>query len=257
MMTTAHRLLSVCISLTLCAALGTGCSRSTHTTSVLAAEQPGAETAARIERGKLIFDQTPKYAAAYVGNQMACGNCHLQSGTVPFASPLIDVAGLFPMFSKRAGRTITLEDRIQECFTRSENGHPLPHDSEEMRSLTAYINSLSRNPVQGVPFPGRGLVKLPELAGDPVRGQTVYAAQCASCHGAEGAGIPPMLPPVWGPGSYNDGAGMDTIEKAAAFVQHNMPQNQPGSLTPQQAFDVAAFLRSKPRPKFNPIYKQY
>jgi thiosulfate dehydrogenase len=41
---------------------------------------------------------------------------------------------------------------------------------------------------------------------------------------------------------------MSREERAASFIWHNMPQSSPGSLTPQQAFDVAAFINSHPRP---------
>lgn len=207
--------------------------------------------------GKLIFDQTPQYAAAYVGNRLACADCHLRSGTMPKAAPLVDIANLFPMFNKRAGRVISMQERFQECFVRSENGHPLPENSEEMKALTAYVDWLSRSGVPGKAFPGRGFVKLPQLTGDPVRGKTIYAAQCASCHGVDGAGVPPVLPALWGPNSYNDGAGMNNPVKMAAFVAHNMPQNHPGTLTPQEAYDVAAFVHSMPRPQFNQAYRHY
>jgi thiosulfate dehydrogenase len=69
------------------------------------------------------------------------------------------------MYNKRAVRVISLEDRIQECFTRSENGRPLPSHSSEMQALVAYINWLSRTEVKGVPYKGRGLVKLAALTG--------------------------------------------------------------------------------------------
>jgi thiosulfate dehydrogenase len=82
-----------------------------------------------IHQGKLIFDETPKYAGSYVGNKLACNDCHLQSGTAAYAAPMIDLSGLFPMFNKRAGHVISLQSRIQECFTRSEAGRPLPEDS--------------------------------------------------------------------------------------------------------------------------------
>lgn len=161
------------------------------------------------------------------------------------------------MFNKRAGHEISLQDRIQECFTRSENGHPLPYDSQEMKALTAYIDWLSRDGVKGKPYRGRGFVKLAELDGDAPRGKQVYATQCAGCHGTDGAGVPPVLPPVWGPNSYNDGAGMNDPKKMAAFLIHNMPQNHPGSLSPQEAWDVSAYVHSMPRPKFNEAYKHF
>ena len=208
-------------------------------------------------QGKLIFDETPKYARAYVGNKLTCGDCHIQSGTAPHAAPMIDLAGLFPMFNKRAGHVISLENRIQECFTRSEAGSPPAANSSEVQALVAYINWLSRDGVKGKAFPGRGLVKIPALKGDPVAGKAIYVAQCAGCHGADGAGVPPILPAVWGNDSFNDGAGMNQPAKMAAFVLHNMPQNHPGTLSPQQAWEVSAYIHTMPRPKFNQAYSQY
>jgi thiosulfate dehydrogenase len=210
-----------------------------------------------VAQGKLIFDQTPEYAAAYVGSKLACSDCHIQSGTAKFAAPMIDVAGLFPMFSKRAGHVISLQNRIQECFARSEAGKPLPDDSPEMEALVAYIDWLSRDGVKGKPYIGRGLVKLPALTGDPVTGKVIYDSQCAACHGRDGAGTPPVLPPVWGSGSFNDGAGINNPANMAAFVLHNMPQNHPGTLTSQQAYDVSTYIHTKPRPKFNQAYEKY
>ncbi|MHB1699778.1 MAG: c-type cytochrome [Acidobacteriaceae bacterium] len=211
----------------------------------------------QIHLGKLIFDETPKYASAYVGNKLSCSDCHIQSGTAAHAAPMINVANLFPMFNKRAGRVISLQERFQECFARSENGRPLPMDSVEMKALTAYVNSLSIKGKKGEAYKGRGFVKIDELVGNPVKGKSLYASKCAGCHGADGAGTPPILPPVWGPNSYNDGAGMDDPKKMAAFLVRNMPQNYPQSLTAQDAFDVAAFMHSMPRPKFNQAYKNY
>jgi thiosulfate dehydrogenase len=210
-----------------------------------------------VHQGKLIFDETPNYAGEYVGDKLSCSNCHLKSGTVPFASPMIDISGLFPMFNQRAGHIISLKNRIQECFARSQNGKPLPEDSKEMVALVAYIDWLSRDEVKDKPYKGRGLVKLPALIGDPVNGKVIYASQCAICHGSNGVGAPPALPPLWGADSFNDGAGMHDTAKMAAFVVHNMPQNNPGSLTPQQAYDVAAFIHTMPRPQFNQAYKSY
>lgn len=208
-------------------------------------------------QGKLIFDDTPKYARAYVRNKLACNDCHIQSGTAAHAAPMIDLAGLFPMFNKRAGHVISLENRIQECFTRSEAGSPPATNSPEVQALVAYIDWLSRDGEKGKAWPGRGLVKIPTLTGDPVAGKVVYVAQCAGCHGSDGAGVPPILPAVWGNDSFNDGAGMNKPAKMAAFVLHNMPQNHPGTLSPQQAWDVSAYIHTMPRPKFDQAYRLY
>ncbi|MGC9197664.1 MAG: c-type cytochrome [Acidobacteriaceae bacterium] len=230
---------------------------ATPSTTSESANSSPAQESSLVQQGKLIFDKTPVYAAAYVGNTLSCNDCHLQSGTAPHVAPMIDLAGLFPSFSKRAGHVITLQNRIQECFVRSENGKPLPVDSPQMKAMVAYIDWLSRDQDKAKPYPGRGLITLPALIGDPGRGKLIYASQCAACHGVDGAGVPPVLPAVWGKNSYNDGAGMNKIAKMARFVAYTMPQTHPGILTPQEAYDVSAYIHTMPRPKFNPAYKVY
>lgn len=240
--------------------IAVGCSRhrGAATQVARAGSQPLHAGDSLAAKGELLFDRTPKYASQYVGNKLACGDCHAASGKQGYAAPMIDVAGLFPQYSKRAGHMISLKDRLNECFVRSENGKPLPADSPEMLALVAYIDSLSKGQKHGEPYAERGLVKMPKLKGDAVSGKEIYVkAGCVTCHGADGAGVPPFLPPLWGPGSFNDGAGMDKPEKMAAYVYHNMPQNHPGSLTPQQAYDVAAYVQKMPREKLNPAYKSY
>src|SRR6185503_732228 len=199
-----------------------------------------------IRLGFRVFNDTPKFAAKYVGNKMSCGHCHSGSGTVPYSIPLVGVPGMFPLYRDRENEVVTFEERIEQCFQRSENGHRVPNSSPEMVGLVAYAQWLSKDQVTGRPFPGRGLVNLPELSGDSEKGAQIYSQRCAICHGAEGAGRLPAIPAVWGPDAYNTGAGMYNIAKMAAFVQHNMPQSDPGSLTPQEAYDVAAYIHSKP-----------
>jgi thiosulfate dehydrogenase len=233
--------------------------QQTPTTSATSSQPAtsGDQERQLVRQGRTIFDETPRYASAYTGAKISCGDCHIHSGTEPYAAPMIDLAGQFPAYSERAGRVISLEDRIQECFTRSENGRPLPPQSREMQALVAYIHLLSRSEVRGKPYRGRGLVKLIALSGNATEGKQEYAARCASCHRPDGSGSPPSMPPVWGPTSFNDGAGLNRTENMAEFLFHNMPQNRPGTLTPQQSFDIAAYIHTMPRPKFNEAYKGY
>lgn len=218
---------------------------------------PAGPLGESIRLGRLLFNETPVYASAYTNAKVRCQSCHLAGGTRPYASPVVGLPALFPMYNERAGRDISLEDRIQECFVRSQNGRPLDPAGPEMRALKDYIVWLSQPEPGRQPFEGRGLIKLPDLQPDPVRGQAVYAAQCAGCHGDHGQGNAPQFPPLWGEASFNDGAGMNGIRKMAAFVQHNMPHTRPGILTPQQAYDVASYIHMQPRPAFNPAYKRY
>ena len=207
--------------------------------------------------GKRIFHDTPNEARPYVGARLACASCHLNDGTTPYAAPMTGIAPLFPEFSPRVKRMISLRDRIDECFILSENGRPLPENGKEMAAMVAYIESLSTQNDGGAEPSGRGLVNLPALSGNPQRGEAIYAAQCAACHGSEGNGVGSTNPPLWGPESFNDGAGMSGIENMAAFVVKNMPPTSTGSLTPQQAFDVSSYIHTKPRPKYNPAFDKY
>ncbi len=203
-----------------------------------------------IRLGMHVFNETPKYAERYVGNKMSCTHCHVNGGTVSGGIPMIGLPGIFPMYRDREKTVITFEERIEQCFQRSENGHRVPNDSPEMTGLVAYAQWLSKDQVTGRQFPGRGLVNIPELNGDAEKGSEIYKEKCAVCHGTEGAGKPPAIPALWGPAAYSDGAGMHLVAKMAAFVQHNMPQTDPGSLTPQEAYDVAAYVHSKPHEHF-------
>jgi len=204
-----------------------------------------------IRLGLRVLNNTPKYAAPYVGNKMSCGHCHIESGTVAGGIPLVGVPGMFPVYRDREKTVITFEERIEQCFQRSEHGRRVPNDDPIMVGLVAYAQWLSKGQVTGQPFPGRGFVKLPELNGDRDRGGQIYALQCALCHGEDGAGKPNAIPAVWGPNAYDEGAGMNDIAKMAAFVQHNMPQTDPESLSAQEAYDVAAYINSKPHEPFN------
>jgi thiosulfate dehydrogenase len=169
---------------------------------------------------------------------------------------LVGSPNWFPMFSDRAKRDITLEDRIQECVTRSESGSPLPPDGPEMNALLSYFDWISQTGPK-IEAPSRGLASVPALPSDRMRGQAVYKQNCSGCHGEDGAGVAGILPALWGPAAYNEGAGMNQVRKMAAFVLRNMPQNNPGSLTPQQAYDVAAYVASKPHSPYNHAYDIY
>src|SRR5437016_9052753 len=82
-------------------------------------------------------------AKRFAGNNLACGNCHLQAGTKKFGIPLFGLFGEFPRYSARSGAQMTIEDRFNSCMTRSMNGRALPVSAPEMQAMVAYIKFLS------------------------------------------------------------------------------------------------------------------
>lgn len=211
---------------------------------------------------KYIGPNVPDAAKRYAGNNLACGNCHLMAGTKKFGIPLFGLFGDFPQYSARSGRDISLEDRINACMTRSMNGRAMPDDAPEMQAIVAYIKFLSSGVSAGKQLPGMGTGKMPEMsrAANPTRGGVIYARVCAACHNTDGSGIRNsapgtdlgyMMPPLWGPDSFNDGAGMARIINAANFVHFNMPHGADyldPRLSVEDAWDVAAYVVSQPRP---------
>jgi thiosulfate dehydrogenase len=209
-----------------------------------------------------IGPEVPDRGMRFAGNNLACGNCHLEAGTKKFGIPLFGLFGEYPRYSARAGAEVAIGDRLDSCMTRSMNGRPLPAGGPELEALIAYIKFLSTGVPPGKILPGLGVGKMPELdrAADPGRGQTIYANTCAACHDPDGKGVRRslpttdlgyMVPPLWGGDSFNDGAGMARLITAANFLHFNMPHGADylnPQLTAQEAWDVAAYVISQPRP---------
>jgi len=217
---------------------------------------PGGQLGDAIRHGEKILSSTQVYAKRYVGNGLNCTSCHLNGGRTPDAAPLVGLWGVFPAYEMRSARVETLEDRINDCFRRSMNGRPLPLDGREMRSLLAYIRWLSQDVPTGVEVQGRGFRRIAAPgAPDPANGRNLYEAKCAACHGTNGQGMTGaggayLFPALWGPKSFNIGAGMARLSVAAAFVKAKMPLNQGGALSDQEAYDIAAYFIAQPRPDF-------
>jgi thiosulfate dehydrogenase len=207
------------------------------------------------ELGRRIFTDTAKLAPQFVGNDLKCSNCHLDAGRLAKAAPMWGAYPLFPQYRAKNGRVNTFAERLQGCFMYSMNGKAPPAGDPVLVALESYSAFLAKGAPLGVTQPGQGYPKLakPPLAPDYARGQDVYQSRCALCHGNDGAGQRArgvvVFPPVWGARSFNWGAGMAEPRNAAGFIKANMPLSQGGSLTDQQAWDVALYLDSQPRPQ--------
>ncbi|MDQ6716913.1 MAG: c-type cytochrome [Gemmatimonadota bacterium] len=209
-----------------------------------------------VSRGRAILEATRDSLPHNVGNSLRCVSCHFAAGTAPNAMPWVGVYSRFPQFRPRSGRVDLLEDRINDCFERSLNGRPLKSDSRDMRDIVAYMAFLSLGVPAGSTIRGQGVPKLQKLASDTSRGAVVFTAECSRCHGSAGQGSA-IAPPLWGANSYNNGAGMSRIGVLASFAHRLMPLDKPGSLTPQQYYDVSAYINSRPRPDFSGRAKDF
>jgi len=214
------------------------------------------------ETYSVIGPEVSDTAMRFSGNNLSCQSCHLRSGTQRYAIPMIGVFGVFPLYIARENEVRTIEERIEGCMERSMNGRVLPIGGKEMKALVSYLQFLSTGVPVGKSPEGRGSPTLPLLAraADPKRGADVYEKNCALCHQANGQGQRKgapgdatgyVYPPLWGPDSFNDGAGMHRLIASASFIRANMPfgtSYDAPALSVEDAWDVAAYINGQPRP---------
>ena len=224
-----------------------------------------AENGALIQYGRDLISHTAKYLGPKgivlsISNGMNCQNCHLKAGTKPFGNNYSAVASTYPKFRARSGGIESIEKRVNDCLERSLNGKHLDDNSKEMRGIVAYINWLGTQVPKGTSPKGAGLVDnvaLLKRPADPAKGKVLYATQCQQCHGKNGEGLKNIegvewkYPPLWEPNSYNVGAGLYRLSRFAGYVKANMPNGtsfEKPQLTDEEAWDIAAFVNSMPRP---------
>lgn len=218
-------------------------------------EIPDNEYGQTVLKGKNIFVHTQQYAKRFVGNGLNCTNCHLDNGRKANSAPIWAAYVLYPAYRKKTGQVDTIQSRIQGCFLYSMNGRPPALDSEEMTALVTYHFWLAKGAPTGIKLPGQGYLKLakPEQTPDIARGRDIYKNNCSICHGANGEGMQAngayAFPPLWGKDSFNWGAGMHRVDTAAGFIKANMPYGLGGTLSDQEAWDVALFMDSHERPQ--------
>jgi cytochrome c len=215
---------------------------------------------AAITLGYRIATQTYELLPQNVGSKLHCSSCHLGAGRDPEASWWVGMQRFYPTLTD-------LYNRINGCFTRSENGSAICDASSatsanacatnpSMTGLVTYMQWLDEqwqrtDPQNPAPH-GFPCLPSPRTA-SAARGRSIYQQKCAFCHNAEGQGRygsnTYYRPAVWGPDSYNAAAGMGTkLEDLAAFIHANMPYGNGGALVPQEAWDVAYFIDQQQRP---------
>lgn len=220
-----------------------------------------------IRYGRDLIARTSNYLGPHgivmnISNGMNCQNCHLDAGTKPFGNNYGSVASLYPKFRARSARVESIEKRVNDCFERSLNGKPLDSLAKEMRAIVAYIHWVGKDVPKGKQAPGSGFVEMNWLsrAADPVKGRKLYLQKCQICHGYSGEGQKLsansyyIYPPLWGENSFTTGAGLYRISNFARYIRTNMPNGatfEKPILSEEEAWDIAAFVESLPRPLKN------
>jgi thiosulfate dehydrogenase len=214
--------------------------------------------------GKELIEHTGKYFGpkgeiAPISNGMNCQNCHLEAGTKLFANNFSVFYTKYPVQGARSGKIDQVTDRISDCFQRSLAGKMPEKSSKEIRAMIAYFKWVGQGVKKGQKLSGTATERLPflERAANPQKGLLVYRSKCQTCHGKNGEGLMSVdqktyvNPPLWGPHSYNDAAGMHRLIQFSGFVKNNMPygaNHKNPQLSVDEAWDVAAFVNTRPRP---------
>ena len=226
-----------------------------------------------VRYGRQLFADTSTMMPNHTGgDRMSCANCH-GGGSLSSTNgmvgqdidmiPLVGTAAGYPEWTGRTERMRDMRQRIQGCFLRSMNaddakeGVPA-YDSREVQAMEAYMEWLGKGtPIGSVPYwrhlekpEGDEKTPVPEI--NPVRGAELYMQNCASCHGADGQGEAGQYPPLWGPDSFNDGAGMGRVYTSAAFVREAMPYGYAHTVTDwDDVQDIAGYMNGHDRPSLD------
>lgn len=223
--------------------------------------------------GRELMRNTSQAMPEHVGNELSCASCH--GGTDPRYGmtqgmvgqdiemiPLVGTHADLPEWTSRRDRMRDSRQRLMGCFDRSMNSQASPegtpaYDSREIQAMEAYMQWLSEGvPVKGQPYwthlsKPEGDNKKPIEEVNPVRGAELYLENCASCHGDDGQGIEGTAPALWGPDSFNDGAGMSRVYTSAAFIRETMPYGSPHAVSDwQDVQDIAGYMNGHDRPAF-------
>jgi sulfur-oxidizing protein SoxA len=107
----------------------------------------------------------------------SCADCH---GEAPVS--MKGVAARYPAYDARAGRVISLEQRIIACRLDHQRAPALAYESRELLALTAYVGLQSRGIPVGVTMDGPARPFFEAGRAEFLMRQGQFNLSCAQCH---------------------------------------------------------------------------
>ena len=230
--------------------------------ATLAAPATG-ERVVWVARDAEIGDRVAEELAAWLGDPDAIAVLEPRTALAYERSELVadeTAARVAALSAWRSGRARVLVASVQALVQHTLAPDELPNPTTpEVLAISAYLTWLSKDGPMGKTPSWRGqnaiappaLIPVGQL--DAKKGEAIYNDRCATCHGSDGQGVQvgdKIAGPLWGPRSWNDGAGAARVYTLAGMIRYSMPYLDPGNISDADAQHVAAFINSKPRPAF-------
>ncbi len=152
---------------------------------------------------------------------------------------------MYPAYRKKNDKVNSYAERLQGCFQFSMNGKAPEADGPVIAALPAYSYWLATGAPTGQELPGRAYPEVPQPEGgyDLAKGEQVYDAQCAVCHGPNGEGQKSgdlyVFPPLWFFAATKDVLNLPTaLAKRALFRNFHINID-----SPKYTFNTTCMMR--------------
>lgn len=143
----------------------------------------------------------PRFAGAPASNYASCATCHSAGTPIPRTTRIFPGSPLAGVVARRhfwGGAEVDLGTAVNHCRSSFQGAPPLDRATEPARALYAFLLSLPQTTTTDVPFTVlRSAIDLPPPAvRDAARGEALYRAACATCHGAAHTGKGRLAPSI-------------------------------------------------------------
>lgn len=197
---------------------------------------PDDELTPFIERGKDLLDGSESISDEE-GDKLSCMSCHADGDDTDGES-LVGVTSEYPKYDDRNDAVITMEEKVNDSIMHTLNGEPISYDSEEMRSIIAFLTYISK----GESYEEHQDDKTVEDFSNPDldNGEALYEKKIKDA----------SPPDLFGKNSFTDGSTLSRMSVMTDYVKNYLPEDDPGSLSDQEATDAAAYILSQDRPEW-------